>query len=176
MPSMICSIQMTILAFVAPRHKLSCSSTLWKKGLQELNRRGHGRGESGAFLLGYEENGRRHIRKFAFYDDLDAHCLDKGYIDFDGSSYGKLWDLCRASGLRVVADMHTHPGAARQSVTDEENPMIAQKGHIGILVPNYALKVYRARDLGVYEYEGNHQWKEFTGQKAAIYFYIGWGG
>ena len=54
--------------------------------------------------------------------------------------------------------------------------MIAQRGHIGILVPNYARKVYKARDLGVYEYEGNHRWKEFTSQKAAIYFFIGCGG
>ncbi len=167
---------MTILAFVAPQHKLSCSFNLWKMGLQELKRRGQGRGESGAFLLGYEEHGRRHIRQFVFYDDLDAHCLDRGFIDFDGSYYGKLWGLCRASGLIVVADIHTHPGVARQSLTDEENPMIAQKGHIGILVPNYALRVYKARDLGVYEYEGNHRWKEFTGRKADIYFYIGWGG
>lgn len=176
MPSMICSIQMTILAFAAPRYKLSCSSRLWMQGLRELRRRGRGKDESGAFLLGYEKNGLRCIRQFIFYDDLDAHCLEKGLINFDGSAYGKLWDLCRTSGLMVVADVHTHPGAARQSLIDEENPMIAQKGHIGLLVPNYARMIYKSADLGIYEYEGNHRWKEYTGQKAATYFYIGWGG
>jgi proteasome lid subunit RPN8/RPN11 len=173
---MICSIQKTILAFAAPYHKLSCSSSLWRRGLLELNNRGREKGESGAFLLGFEERHRKHIRRFVFYDDLDIHCLERGFINFDGSEYGKLWELCRVTGLVVVADVHTHPGPARQSMIDQRNPMIAQKGHVGILVPNYAHKIYKARDLGVYEYEGDHRWKEFVGKDAAAYFYIGWGG
>jgi hypothetical protein len=114
--------------------------------------------------------------RFAYYDDLDPHCLDKGYVNFDGRAYGKLWALCRESGQIVVADIHTHPGRARQSWTDQQNPMIAQKGHVALLLPNFALHRNRLDELGVYEYLGSYHWNEYAGEAAASYFYIGfWG-
>ena len=116
------------------------------------------------------------ITRFVFYDDLDKQCLDTGIVVFNGAAYGKLWDLCRATGLMVVADIHTHPGLARQSYIDQRNPMIAQSGHAAILVPNFAQRVFKASELGVYEYQGNHRWKEFIGKNAARYLYIGWAG
>lgn len=176
MPSTTYFIRATIRALVAPDHRLSCSSNLWQQGLLELKFRGEGRRESGAFLLGLEDRERRTITRFVFYDDLDQRCLDTGAIVFNGAAYGKLWDLCRATGLTVVADVHTHPGLARQSFIDKRNPMIAQKGHVAIVVPDLARRVFQVNELGVYEYQGSHRWKEFTGKNAAHYFYIGWGG
>jgi proteasome lid subunit RPN8/RPN11 len=169
-------IQAIIRALVAPDHRLNCSSSLWKRGLLELKFRGAGQRESGAFLLGFTDRDRRTITRFAFYDDLDKQCLDTGVVVFNGSAYGKLWDLCRTSGLMVVADVHTHPGLAGQSFIDQRNPMIAQKGHVAIIVPYFARRVFRANELGVYEYQGGHCWKEFNGKNATRYFYIGWGG
>lgn len=132
--------------------------------------------ESGAFLLGLQSADKRRIVRFAYYDDLDPHCLDDGYVNFDGRAYSKLWDLCRQTGLSVVADVHTHPGIARQSLLDQQNPMIAQAGHVAILVPNFAQQPERANKLGVYEYQGDYQWKEYYGQAATRYFYRGmWG-
>jgi proteasome lid subunit RPN8/RPN11 len=139
----------------------------------ELRRRGRQQRESGAFLLGIQEDNRRRIAKFIYYDDLDPHCLDTGIVVLDGSVFGKLWKLCRDVNMQVVADVHTHPGIPFQSGTDRDNPMIAVAGHIAIIVPNLAQRLVGANDLGIYKYRGNHQWQAYFRKDAARFFYIG---
>lgn len=170
------SIRAIIRDLVAPDHRISCPSSLWNMGLIELNRRGMGSRESGAFLLGRCENGKCHVTQIIYYDDLDPHCLDTGIIVFDGSYFRDLWRICRETGMDVLADVHTHPGRPIQSGLDRDNPMIGTKGHIAIIVPNLATKPVKANQLGVYEYQGNHTWKPYLGQDAKKYLYIGrWG-
>lgn len=171
------SIQAIIRALAAPRHRLSCSTALWRAGLGELARRGEGRHESGAFLLGRRAGERRQVVRFVYFDDLDPHCLDTGIVVFDGAGYGPLWALCRQTGLRVVGDLHTHPGSTpRQSPLDRDNPMVATPGHIALIAPNYARGTVNPSDLAIYEYLGEHRWRDFSGASAAEFLYVGrWG-
>lgn len=178
---MSCSLLPTIrvlgTSLRAPEHSLSCSARLWRQGLAELRRRGRGERESGAFLLGHRTvvggRERRRVARLAYYDDLDPHCLDTGIVVFDGAGYGPLWAICRETGLIVVADVHTHPGIARQSDADRRHPMIAKAGHIAVIVPDYAQGEEHGERLGVYEYEGSHRWHDYSGPTAERYFYIG---
>lgn len=170
------SIRATIRALVAPDHRLACSAALWRTLLQELRRRGGGQTESGAFLLGRTFGKRRLIESIAYYDDLDVDALRTGIVVFDGRGYGPLWTLCRETGRVVVADVHTHGGVARQSSLDRDNPMIATTGHVAIIVPSFAQGRVGPADLGLYEYEGAHRWRDFSGSRAGRYFYVGlWG-
>src|SRR5687767_171170 len=170
------SIRATIRAFVAPNHQLACPAPLWRALLHELRRRGGGHGESGAFLLGRTFGRRRRVESIAFYDDLDPDSLKTGIVVFDGRGYGPLWTHCRETGRTVVADVHTHAGAARQSSLDRDNPMIATAGHVAIIVPSFAQGRVQLADLGIYEYEGAHRWRDLSGPRASHYFYVGfWG-
>ena len=167
------SIQAIIRGHVAPKHFLGCSKSLWNTGLTELKHRGNGRRESGAFLLGKNSNGVRTILRFLYYDDIDPYCLDRGYVHFNGAAYGLLWVICRSSNLNVIGDIHTHPGYAIQSFSDRQNPMIAIKGHIALIVPRFAKQIVLQHELGIYEYAGEHRWKNHSGKNAARIFYIG---
>jgi proteasome lid subunit RPN8/RPN11 len=170
------SIRATIRAFVAPDYRLSCPPRLWRAVLEELRRRGGGQAESGAFLLGQSSGSRRAIDGVAYYDDLDPDSLKTGIVVFDGRGYGPLWALCRETGRTVVADVHTHGGLARQSSLDRDNPMVATAGHVAIIVPSFAQGQVRIADLGIYEYEGAHRWRDLSGPRAGRYFYVGlWG-
>jgi len=170
------SIRATIRAFVAPDHRLACSVRVWRQLLSELRRRGRGQSESGAFLLGDVTGDRRRISRVVYYDDLDPHSLDTGIVVFDGRGYGPLWTICRESELTVVADVHTHGGVAYQSASDRCNPMIATAGHVAIIVPSFAQDNCQFSDLGIYEYEGAHRWRDRSGARASNYFYVGlWG-
>lgn len=171
------SIRSIIRGLLAPKHKIHCQAGLWEKGVKELERRGQGRRESGAFLLGrVEESGRRRVERFVYYDELEPRCLDSGIVELTGSGYGPLWDLCRKTGATVVADIHTHPAGASQSTIDKANPIIATKGHIAIIVPNYAQGQIPHDLLGVYEYMGAHQWRGYVGKHVHEFLYIGfWG-
>ena len=112
--------------------------------------------------------------QFAYYDDFDPTCLDSGIVIFDGAGFGPLWELCRQTGLNVLADLHTHggPGPARQSLLDRDNPMIAQPGHVALIVPNFATD-FRMSDIGVYEYLGSHRWRNHSGVRSRRFFYTG---
>jgi hypothetical protein len=167
------SIRAIIRDLVAPEHRISCPSKLWSTGLIELNRRGKGFRESGAFLLGRCEDDKRCIKQIIYYDDLDPHCLDNGIVVFDGSCFRDLWRICRELGMDVLADVHTHPSRPIQSGLDRENPMVGIKGHIAIIVPNLATKPVKTHQLGVYEYQGNHTWQSYLGRDAEKFLYIG---
>ena len=168
------SIAATMRRRFAPRHELSCSWWLWWRLRCALRQRGHGASrESGAFLIGRTEEGRRRILDFVLYDDLDPHCLDAGIVRFDGRHFGALWALCKARSLSVVADVHVHPGGAGQSDSDRDHPMISQAGHIALILPNFAASPQPRTALGIYRYLGGKRWATIPREDRRAIFHIG---
>jgi hypothetical protein len=153
--------------------KLVCESELWNRGVDELRRRTGGTHESGAFLLGDLKGEVRRLRQFLFYDDIDPNCFANGIVEFDGSKFGLVWDKCRALSMAVVADVHVHPRGFRQSPSDRRNPMIAEVGHIALILPHYASRARVPGMIGVYEYLGSRRWRDWSsaGDRA---FHVGW--
>lgn len=175
---MTSSIRRNIRGFVLPKARLFCSPTIWQQGLIELRRRGKGRRESGAFLLGSSSGSRRQVERFLYYDDVDPHCLGSGIVRFSGDAFPAVWSICSAEGLSVVADVHTHPGRGmpQQSHADRTNPMIGLRGHIGLIVPDFASQVVSADKIAIDEYLGEHRWSNHSGKSGKAFFHIGfWG-
>ena len=172
--STICSIRTTIRALLAPVHEIACARHLWRHVLEELRRRGEGLHEAGAFLLGTEKSGTRHIRAVVFYDELDPDAYSSGVCILHGDAFSKLWVVCREKGMTVVGDVHTHGGRATHSGSDRTNPMIARAGHVALIVPNFAKPPVRLQRLGVYQYLGAHRWRDLSGGNAKKHVRIGW--
>ncbi len=170
---MISFIKAIIRALLVRKYRLSCTPKRWAETLRELDRRGKGCHEAGAFLLGVIRRNGREVRDVVYYDDLDPDAYESGVCILHGNAFAKLWSICRDKGLTVVADVHTHPGLASQSSSDRTNPMIAQPGHIAIIVPNFARQPVVLRNLGIYEYCGEHRWNERGGMRASTFFYTG---
>ena len=136
---------------------LQLAAPLWRLLLDGLRRRGEGRRESGAFILGSREPARVGT-EVVFYDEVDPHAFDTGIIVMDGGLLGTLWRICRERALTVVADIHTHPAGAWQSESDRRNPMIAEPGHVALIIPNFAEREVRADEVGIYRYLGDYRW------------------
>ena len=138
---------------------LKLPTLLWRRLLKELRERGQGERESGAFLLG--KPARRRITRFICYDDLDERALETGIITFHAAGFVRLWEICKREGLIVFADVHTHPTDwVEQSRSDRTHPMVAQPGHLALILPNFARRNRSALNgAAVYEYLGNHKWK-----------------
>ncbi len=132
--------------------------------IAELDRRGGRRHEAGVFLLGQQRGSTRLVTDAVYYDDLDGHAYDTGICVLRAASFSKLWEMCRERGLIVVADAHTHGGDAGQSGSDRTNPMVAQAGHLAIIVPNFAMSPIKPKTLGLYEYLGSHSWANHSGR------------
>lgn len=151
---------------------LCCASGVWHRGVDELARRAGGRQESGAFLLGRIENRVRRIEEFLFYDDVDPTCFANGIVEFDGRKLGAVWQHCRDTQRTVVADVHVHPGHYSQSPSDQRNPMIAEAGHLALIIPNYATGGRMPGHIGVHEYLGSFRWRSHSASRDV--FYVGW--
>jgi hypothetical protein len=167
------SIRAIIRALVAPEHRLICPARIWHQILSELERRGEHCHESGVFLLGVERDGRREVQDAIYYDELDPDAYSSGVCVLHGSAFAKLWAACRNKKMTVVADAHTHPTEAFQSSSDKANPMVAQAGHIAIIIPNFARQPVQPRQLRIYEYCGQHEWTDRSPMRAPGYFYTG---
>jgi len=137
--------------------------------MAELRRRGRGLHESGCFVLGTIESDRRAATRCVYYDEVDPKAYTSGVCILHGDAFSKLWEICRAARLTVVADVHTHGGAAYQSDADRRNPMIARPGHLAVIVPRFAKSPVWRHRLGFYCYEGDHRWTDLSGWRARAY-------
>jgi proteasome lid subunit RPN8/RPN11 len=170
---MISSIIATIRAWWAPDHRLCFSSRHWRGLIAELDRRGQRTHEAGAFLLGTTHAGRHEVRQIVFYDELDPRAYATGVCVLHADAFAELWAICRERGLSVVADVHTHPGAGFQSDSDRTNPMVARKGHIALIVPDFGRWPINPKRMGIYEYEGDHAWLDHSPTRAPHFLYTG---
>jgi proteasome lid subunit RPN8/RPN11 len=167
------SLQTVLHAARGKPPRLVCAPQVWHRGVDELRRRADGRRESGAFLLGKVEGRVRRIEEFLFYDDIDPTCFARGIVEFDGRKLGAVWQRCRDSGRTVVADVHVHPGHYGQSPSDQRNPIIAEAGHLAVIIPNYARGARLPRQLGIYEYLGSYRWRDLSAAHRIV-LYVGW--
>jgi proteasome lid subunit RPN8/RPN11 len=129
----------------------------------ELRRRGEGKGESGAFLLGLRQGLSAQVSQYVCYDDLDPQACQYGAVTFHAEGYAALWQYCREKSVEVLADLHTHPGkSVQQSSIDRRNPMLPVVGHIAAILPNYGYTPWWSlRGVGIYEYLGDLKWRAY---------------
>ncbi len=139
--------------------KLELDRLMWRQLMLELWRRGGGVRESGAFILAPRDSIR--AAHFVYYDDLDPTCLEAGYVRLNGGAYVSLSNICETGGLRVIADVHTHPGNwTGQSPSDRAHPMMSRAGHVALIVPRYAQgNRVGLSGVGAFEYLGNGRWR-----------------
>lgn len=146
------------------RPRLRCRASIWNEGVQELARRTlGGRRESGAYLLGRpRRDGSRDIFDFIYYDDVDPEALATGIVTIRETALPRLWEICRARGYGVVADIHVHPHGYGQSDSDKANPVMPRAGHIALILPHFARNDPRPGTIGMFEFLGNGNWAEHS--------------
>lgn len=144
--------------------KLRCRRHVWETGVEELARRTlGGRRESGAYLLGNQRpDGGREIVEFVYYDDVDPTALDTGIVTIRQTALPRLWEICRARGFGVVADVHVHPSGYGQSESDQANPVMPRAGHLALILPDFARNGPRPGTIGIFEFLGNAAWREHS--------------
>ena len=169
-----CSIPATTKECEVAKPIIRFNRSLWLHCMKELQARSHGRHESGCFILGTVDRHKRHAQHCVLYDELDPHAYASGVCILQGDSFTRLWEICRAEKLTVIADIHTHPAAAFQSEADRTNPMIARAGHLAIIVPDFAFGWIWRHRLGLFHYEGDHRWTNLSGWQSRSVLKIRW--
>jgi proteasome lid subunit RPN8/RPN11 len=136
---------------------------LWRGLVRQLASRSRGQRESGAFLLGRQNAPKRQVVDFICYDDLDHRALSHGIVEFHRTGFSFLWAVCNRRGLRVLADVHTHPTPdVRQSSVDKANPMIPIAGHVALILPSFGdTSLWSLSSVGIHRFLGKRQWRSF---------------
>lgn len=149
---------------MSPATDLRIPRSLWDRLVAELHARTEGEShESGAFLLGHTTEQGRRVTDVLYFDDLHPEVHAGGVVELPAAAFRTLWAIVRERGVQVVADVHVHPYSAGQSWIDRKNPLIATRGHVAIILPNFARPRIRRWSVGVYVYEGDHQWQAVGG-------------
>lgn len=145
---------------------LEIGTQLWGRLVQDLARTGGGRKESGAFLLGTLYPSRR-VSDYLLYSDIAPDSQHVDYVLLLGRHMATVWDECEKRHLMVVADVHTHPGAPIQSLSDRANPIISVAGHVALIVPNFAMGRVTTASIGLHEFQGSGKWKSWFKSEVA---------
>lgn len=69
------------------------------------------------------------------------------------------------AGLQLIAQIHSHPGAAYHSETDDAYPIVTVLGGISIVVPNFARGGVNLREWAVYQLSIDNTWVELSNEQ-----------
>lgn len=75
-------------------------------------------------------------------------------------------------GLAVACRVHSHPGAAYHSRTDDLNALLSHAGAISIVVPHFARDAVRLERCSVNELDDDFRWRELTARETRQRFQV----
>jgi hypothetical protein len=70
------------------------------------------------------------------------------------------------SGLRLIAQVHSHPTDAFHSDTDDDYAIVNTVGCLSLVVPDFAVRDFALRDCAIYRLEPTGRWAEMTSDDA----------
>lgn len=74
--------------------------------------------------------------------------------------------------MTLLAQIHTHPGAAYHSKTDDDYPIMATLGGLSIVIPDFADSPFNIDNCAVYRLDGQLEWKGLTTTEASTLIHL----
>jgi hypothetical protein len=68
--------------------------------------------------------------------------------------------------MTLIAQLHSHPGEAYHSPTDDAFPIATAVGSFSLVVPDFARNPFSLERCAVYRLAGNGGWIELSGAEA----------
>lgn len=90
-----------------------------------------------------------------------------GY-EIDDNWLTELWKRLAASKRSVKAQVHTHPGEAFHSATDDEWPIVSQAGFLSIVIPDFAAGEPSLDTAWIGRLRADGNWRRLTSETQAL--------
>ncbi|MDB5874657.1 MAG: hypothetical protein JWQ07_4099 [Ramlibacter sp.] len=84
----------------------------------------------------------------------------------DGDELARLNMHLYRNSLELVGQVHTHPGAAYHSETDDQHAIATTIGSFSIVVPNFAVTDFPLTECAVYRLDSSGHWAEVDESQA----------
>jgi hypothetical protein len=78
----------------------------------------------------------------------------------DGTWLTEFWKQLSRRKMGVRVQVHTHPGAAFHSPTDDAYPMVPSLGFLSLVIPNFGLGPVGFKDAYLAELQEDGSWAE----------------
>ena len=89
----------------------------------------------------------------------------------ESTALHKLNVLLHGSGLQLIAQVHSHPGEAYHSETDDEFPIATTVGAFSIVVPDFAVQPISIQNCAVYRLTDDC-WSELNSTEISHIFQV----
>jgi proteasome lid subunit RPN8/RPN11 len=67
----------------------------------------------------------------------------------------RVWDELRDTGRKIALQIHSHPGAAFHSSTDDDFPIIHSTGFVSLVLPAFGSRGLNGAHLAIYQGDGH---------------------
>ena len=134
--------------------RLQVGERLLEQSLSTMRHCGQGRYECVLFWVASVSDRSRVILV-----EHPAHTATRDGYSVDGDWLTRLWERIATDDTRVVAQVHTHPGVAFHSRTDDAFPALSTPGFMSIVIPRYATEDLDLGSWFVAELQGDGNWE-----------------
>jgi len=136
---------------------------LFRETFAQLRRCGAGQDECVVYLTGP-------IDAPGEVDELlhPNHSSGPGGYEIDSSWLDRAWRALARAGREVRVQVHTHPGQAFHSATDDGYALIQTPGFVSLVIPRFALGPVGLDDAFLVELAEDGSWVEHSPQDVVV--------
>jgi len=98
--------------------------------------------------------------------DHPLHFASLGGYQVDDAWLTQYWFKLAEEQRALLAQIHTHPGAAFHSKTDNDWPIVSQPGFISIVIPRFAQGDVSLEDAWVGRLDERGRWHEVAAEQS----------
>jgi hypothetical protein len=121
--------------------------------------------------LGKVEGGKILVEKIITPPQTSIRSLEGVGYRVSGETLFKLNLYMNESGLRLIAQIHSHPSAAYHSDADDKYAVATRQGSFSLVVPNFAAGPASLNQWAIYQLKGK-KWKEVSNCKKDKVFLV----
>jgi len=88
------------------------------------------------------------------------HCSSRYGLSIESNWIDQFWKDLADRGLGVRIQVHTHPGEAFHSLTDDTYPLLFDIGFLSLVIPDFAMGPVGLRNVYLTEIQPDGSWKQ----------------
>ncbi|MCR4347871.1 MAG: hypothetical protein NUV55_11810 [Sulfuricaulis sp.] len=96
------------------------------------------------------------------WQDHPNHRRSPREYEIDGTWLTEYWFRLARENRVIRAQIHTHPGQAFHSATDDQFPVVSQPGFISIVIPNFARGAVSLGEAWIGQLGADGHWHELA--------------
>ncbi len=114
--------------------------------------------EAMVFWAGKKDSATFHVTDLVIPEQKGIRTDDGVCVIVEGTELARLNMELHKRGLKFIAQVHSHPGAAYHSNMDDTYAVVTRIGCFSLVVPDFAIRSFSFRETAIYRINNAGQW------------------